>query len=48
MSTNPTTDGVDDSALSRWRSDPAAFIETHLVDPETGRPFRCCLPNVSS
>jgi phage terminase large subunit-like protein len=33
-------DGLDDSALGRWRSDPTAFIETYLFDPETGRPFR--------
>jgi hypothetical protein len=28
------------SALARWRSDPAGFIETHLYDPETNRPFK--------
>jgi hypothetical protein len=27
-------------ALARWRADPAAFIERHLVDPESGRPFK--------
>src|SRR5262245_3209228 len=26
-------------AHARWRTDPAAFIERHLVDPETGKPF---------
>src|SRR6266446_10260229 len=28
-----------DNALSRWRADPAAFIERHLIDPETDKPF---------
>src|SRR5262245_57940760 len=27
-------------ALTRWRADPAAFIERHLIDPETGKPFK--------
>src|SRR5262245_45879062 len=27
-------------ALTRWRADPAAFIERHLTDPETGKPFK--------
>jgi phage terminase large subunit-like protein len=27
------------AALERWRSDPAAFIEECLFDPETGKPF---------
>jgi phage terminase large subunit-like protein len=27
------------SALARWRADPIAFIETVLVNPETGKPF---------
>ena len=26
-------------ALARWRADPAAFVERHLIDPETGKPF---------
>jgi len=27
-------------ALVRWRADPAAFIQRHLIDPETGKPFK--------
>ena len=27
------------SALARWRNSPIAFIEQHLVNPETGQPF---------
>jgi len=27
-------------ALARWRADPAAFIQRHLIDPETGKPFK--------
>jgi hypothetical protein len=26
-------------SLSRWRADPAAFIERYLIDPKTGEPF---------
>jgi hypothetical protein len=33
------TDALDDTAIARWRSDPAAFIETCLVNPETNKPF---------
>jgi Phage Terminase len=29
-----------DNALARWRADPAAFIERHLIDPETDKPFK--------
>jgi phage terminase large subunit-like protein len=25
--------------LARWRRDPASWIETHLINPETGQPF---------
>ena len=32
-------DHLDQDALSRWRSNPIAFIEECLVDPETRRPF---------
>jgi phage terminase large subunit-like protein len=32
-------DVPDHGALKRWRADPAMFIETVLVNPETGRPF---------
>jgi hypothetical protein len=28
------------TALSRWRRDPVAFIETHLINPETNQPFK--------
>jgi hypothetical protein len=28
------------AALERWRSDPAAFIEEVLCDPETGKPYK--------
>jgi Terminase large subunit, ATPase domain len=27
------------SALARWRADPCGFIETHLINPETGKAF---------
>ena len=27
------------AALTRWRNGPAAFIETILINPETGKPF---------
>src|SRR5262249_17773814 len=27
------------SALARWRADPCGFIEKHLINPETDRPF---------
>ena len=27
------------SPFDRWRSDPCGFIETHFVNPETGKPF---------
>ena len=30
---------LDATSLARWRSDPIAFIEHVLCDPETGRPF---------
>jgi phage terminase large subunit-like protein len=30
---------LDAAALARWRSDPALFIESVLVNPETGKPF---------
>jgi hypothetical protein len=30
---------LDRKTLARWQADPAAFIETVLYDPETGRPF---------
>jgi hypothetical protein len=26
-------------SLSRWRADPAGFIERYLIDPKTGEPF---------
>jgi hypothetical protein len=28
-----------DEALTQWRADPCAFIERHLINPETGKPF---------
>jgi Phage Terminase len=30
---------LDRKTLARWRANPAAFIETVLYDPETGKPF---------
>jgi phage terminase large subunit-like protein len=27
-------------AIDRWKADPAQFIELHLHDPETGKPFK--------
>jgi hypothetical protein len=30
----------DPRSFARWRSNPVAFIERHLVDPETGKPFK--------
>jgi hypothetical protein len=27
-------------SLDRWRTDPAAFIERHLINPETSKPFK--------
>ena len=30
---------LDAASLARWRSDPIAFIEHVLCDPETGKPF---------
>jgi phage terminase large subunit-like protein len=30
---------LDTPSLARWRSDPIAFVEHVLCDPETGRPF---------
>ena len=30
---------LDESALARWRQDPADFIQECLRDPESGRPF---------
>jgi phage terminase large subunit-like protein len=30
---------LDAASLARWRSDPIAFVEHVLCDPETGRPF---------
>ena len=27
------------ASLARWRADPIAFVETALIDPESGRPF---------
>jgi hypothetical protein len=30
---------LDNTALSRWRSDPVSFVEDVLHDPETGKPF---------
>jgi len=30
---------LDAASLARWRSDPIAFVERVLCDPETGRPF---------
>ena len=31
---------VDTRSLARWRRNPVSWIETHLVDPETGKPFK--------
>ena len=31
---------LDSKSLARWRADPAAFIERHLIDPETERRFK--------
>ena len=33
------TEALTLSALARWRADPVSFIETALINPETGRPF---------
>jgi hypothetical protein len=30
---------LDTASLARWRSDPIAFVEHVLCDPETGKPF---------
>ena len=30
---------LDTASLARWRSDPIAWVEHVLCDPETGRPF---------
>ena len=30
---------INAASLARWRADPIAFIETVLVNPETGQPF---------
>jgi hypothetical protein len=30
---------INAASLAHWRRDPAAFIEMHLSDPETGQPF---------
>ena len=30
---------LDTASLARWRSDPIAFVEHVLCNPETGRPF---------
>jgi hypothetical protein len=37
-------EALDDSALERWRADPASFIEECMVDPETGLPFKLLTP----
>ena len=34
------TASSDPRSLLRWRRNPVVFIERHLVDPETGKPFR--------
>jgi hypothetical protein len=31
------TSALDDDVLSRWRADPAAFIEKYLINPETNK-----------
>jgi phage terminase large subunit-like protein len=30
---------INAASLARWRADPIAFVETVLVNPETGKPF---------
>jgi len=30
---------LDAAPLARWRSDPASFIQSVLINPETGKPF---------
>jgi Phage Terminase len=40
MSSIDTMTTFDSKSLARWRADPATFIEKHLIDPETGRPFQ--------
>jgi hypothetical protein len=30
---------VDDDVFAGWRRDPVAFIEQHLINLETGKPF---------
>jgi phage terminase large subunit-like protein len=30
---------INAASLARWRADPASFIETALVNPDTGEPF---------
>jgi phage terminase large subunit-like protein len=37
---NIDTTTFDSKSLARWRADPATFIEKHLIDPETSRPFQ--------
>ena len=39
---------LDSTTLHRWRSDPLSFVEEVLHDPETGKPFSCWRPSVSS
>jgi phage terminase large subunit-like protein len=34
------SEALEGGAIERWRSDPAAFVEAVLVDPETRRPFK--------
>jgi Phage Terminase len=31
---------IDSTALERWRSDPIAFVEQCVINPETGKPFK--------
>ena len=33
---------LDTASLTRWKSDPIAFVEQVLCDPETGKPFVLC------
>jgi hypothetical protein len=31
---------ADPRSLARWRRNPVSWIETHLIDPETGKAFK--------
>jgi hypothetical protein len=33
-------ESLEQNTLERWRASPAEFIESYLVHPETGKPYR--------